>query len=741
MSRQAQPQFAFSAGEVSPLLYARPDYQRTQQGLRAANGFLPLRQGGITRAPGTTYRGEVAGGAVGAVRLISFEFSAGDAVVLEFTPNVMRVWRYGVLVDDPGSPGTPYQLVTQYDAASLSRLQWVQSADVIYLADGARPIQKLRRLALDNWTIEDFLPTDGPFLPSQDINVVSNSLVTSATITAPAGTFVPEMVGGLLRVEVDGFDDVPAWEPNEAVTQFHSRHYDGKVYFLHSTGADVGSVPPTHSDGREQVAEGVKWIYLNDKVGIARITQYNSSASVDVSIIRQFPQDLQTSGSARISFGAWSDYAGWPRAIEIYDQRLVAAGTALAPRMIAFSQLGIFDSWLPGTLDTDGFAYTISGSVSLNEIEWLATGLHGLYVGTTGEILATQGVDESRVVAPSNFTIRPMASVPASSIPPIMPTGFPIFVTKDRQRVFELRYAINEQGHQPRELSLPADHIAAVGFSAMAWQSTAHPLIWFARADGTLAAMLYDVDQDILGWVPMSVALGFVAGLCVTPDPITGQDIVTLAVSRFINGQYRMFIEEMALPYGTLQASVAPQKSHHLFAASEFAPGSATDKFSVSHLEGEDVWAWTEAGAFGPFTVPAGGEITLPQAVTSAIVGLHDPNHVGELMSLHPASSSGDTTGDDRRILPGSAVVLHRTAGGAVSFLERQFDEPGWFASDPEPLVRRPVADPAIDVVSGATRLAGQTGMAAEVSMRFMPDPGAPLTILAVTPAMQQESA
>lgn len=740
MSRQTQPQFAFSAGEVSPLLYARPDYQRTQQGLRSANGFLPLRQGGITRAPGTTYRGQAAGAGGGPVKLISFEFSAGDAVVLEFTPNLMRVWRYGVLVDEPGSPGTPYQLVTQFDAASLARLQWAQSADVIYFADGARPIQKLSRLALDNWTIEDFLPQDGPFLPSQDISVSSNSQVSNTTLTGPANTFSPDMVGGLIRVEIDGFEDTPAWTPNEAVPQFLTRHYDGKVYFLRQTGADVGSVPPTHSDGKEQVADGVIWEYLYDKVGIAIITQFNSSSSVDALIVRRFPLEVETQGAARISLGAWSDYAGWPRAIEIYDQRLVAAGTALAPRMICFSQLGIFDEWFAGTLDTDGFSYTISGSVSLNEIEWLATGLHGLYVGTTGEILATQGVDESRVVTPSNFTIRPMASVPASSIPPIMPTGFPIFVTKDRQRVFELRYAINEQGHQPRELSLPADHIAAVGFTDMAWQSTAHPLIWFARADGTLAALLYDVDQDILGWVPMSVALGFVASLCVTPDPITGQDIVTLAVSRFVNGQFQMFIEEMALPYGTLQASVAPQKSHHLFAASQFSPVSATDTFSVPHLKGEDVWAWTEAGAFGPFTVPAGGAITLPQAVTNAIVGLHDPNHIAELMSLHPASSSGDTTGDDRRILPGSAVVLHRTADGFVSFLERQFDEQGWFASDPEPLVRRPIADPAIDVVSGAARLVGQSGMAAEVSMRFMPAPGAPMTILAVTPAMQQES-
>ncbi|WP_010139741.1 hypothetical protein [Oceanicola sp. S124] len=39
------------------------------------------------------------------------------------------------------------------DQAAIDRLSWTQAADVIYLADGILPVQKLSRFALDNWTI------------------------------------------------------------------------------------------------------------------------------------------------------------------------------------------------------------------------------------------------------------------------------------------------------------------------------------------------------------------------------------------------------------------------------------------------------------------------------------------------------------------------------------------------------------------------------------------------------------
>ncbi|MGB1390665.1 MAG: hypothetical protein ACPG61_17465, partial [Paracoccaceae bacterium] len=92
-----------------------------------------MRQGGVTRMPGTIYRGATKNNQK--TRLVTFQFSENDAVTLEFSDGVMRVRRYGALVMDGPSP---YELVTPFLEADLDSLQWVQSADVIYLVDGKR---------------------------------------------------------------------------------------------------------------------------------------------------------------------------------------------------------------------------------------------------------------------------------------------------------------------------------------------------------------------------------------------------------------------------------------------------------------------------------------------------------------------------------------------------------------------------------------------------------------------------
>lgn len=53
MTRTSPQQRSFSSGEIDPLLHQRSDYQRNQSGLALCRGFLPLPQGGFTRAPGT----------------------------------------------------------------------------------------------------------------------------------------------------------------------------------------------------------------------------------------------------------------------------------------------------------------------------------------------------------------------------------------------------------------------------------------------------------------------------------------------------------------------------------------------------------------------------------------------------------------------------------------------------------------------------------------------------------------
>jgi hypothetical protein len=215
MTRTSPPQVAFSSGEIDPLLHRRFDYQRFQTGLATCRGFLPLAQGGFTRAPGTLHKGSTR--ADGQAVLLPFTFAVNDAVVLEFSDLKMRVWRYGQLVM---SGPDPFELTTPYPLASLARLQWVQSADVIYLADGLRPIQVLSRFALDNWTIASFNPNTGPFRVQnldKAVTVQASAATGTITLTASSALFASNHVGSAVDVSSKVGERIGHWCDSSAL--------------------------------------------------------------------------------------------------------------------------------------------------------------------------------------------------------------------------------------------------------------------------------------------------------------------------------------------------------------------------------------------------------------------------------------------------------------------------------------------------------------------------------------------
>lgn len=82
----------FTAGELTPLMYGRPELEPFQKGLSDCTNMRVLRHGGVTRREGTRYVGEVKD-STKAVRLIPFIFSEEDSVMLEVGAGYIRFWE------------------------------------------------------------------------------------------------------------------------------------------------------------------------------------------------------------------------------------------------------------------------------------------------------------------------------------------------------------------------------------------------------------------------------------------------------------------------------------------------------------------------------------------------------------------------------------------------------------------------------------------------------------------------
>lgn len=145
--RTYQP--SFTAGELSPALAARVDLAKFATGLRTASNLFIHPHGGVSNRAGLQFINAVKNSANNA-RLVPFQFNTEQSYILEFGDKYLRVYRDGGLVL---SGMAAYEVVTPYDHADVADLVYIQEADVMYICHPDYPVQKLGRLADDNWTL------------------------------------------------------------------------------------------------------------------------------------------------------------------------------------------------------------------------------------------------------------------------------------------------------------------------------------------------------------------------------------------------------------------------------------------------------------------------------------------------------------------------------------------------------------------------------------------------------------
>lgn len=740
MTRTTPAQRSFSSGEIDPLLAGRTDYQRTQTGLGYCNGFFPLVQGGITRAPGTLYRGRTKADAYAV--LVPFVFAADDACILEFTPNCMRVWRYGALVE--ASPGVPYALVTPFLLGNLPNLRWQQTADVVYLVDGSHRPQSLSRLALNSWTITSAKFDNGPFRLENDdqaLTLTASAAAGSITLTASAALFVSQHIGSLFWLTPSNLSTVPYWLANEAAAVGNHRIYDGKIYELTvRTPANVGPTPPLHDTGTVAVQSGVSWLYVSDLDGIVRISAVTDSTHATATVLRTIPEGCVALASYRWAEGAWSDKYGWPGAVQLYDQRLVFAATSAEPRSIWFSTAADFTDWFPGVDADQAFAFTIAGDGSINRILNLKTGKAGLHVLALGQEFSTRAESRNQVIGPTNAVFGMDSAVGSAPAAAITPYGSPIFIARDKARMVQIAYDLQSDANVATILSRPSQHLGAKGFEEIEWTSSPQPMAWIRRSIGDLVTMVYDPPEDVLGFARLTVAAGQVKSLAVTPDPVTGEDVVTAVIQRTINGLTIMAVEDFTPWYGILTGDLTPAEAQHFYCALTFTPGVATTVFALLHLIGQTVYAWTDLGEYGPFTVSAAGMVTLPDAVTRAHIGLFDTAHYIQTLDIQAAAPDGAAQGRQKRLQHRQTVSVAATAQGDIQSVWRELGEADGLSAAVK-LVPVQVAGQLTEIFTGQAVVDLMTPMAKEVFLRIRPFQGAPLTVTAIIPKVSEEGA
>lgn len=130
MSKQRTLARSFAGGEIAPELYGRLDLDKFQTGLALCRNFIPLPYGPVQNRPGFRYVNEVKD-STKAVRLIPFQFSVDETVVLEFGDQYIRFHTNGGTVLETAKNITG---ITQPAGVVTSNAHGFSNGDWVYLS-------------------------------------------------------------------------------------------------------------------------------------------------------------------------------------------------------------------------------------------------------------------------------------------------------------------------------------------------------------------------------------------------------------------------------------------------------------------------------------------------------------------------------------------------------------------------------------------------------------------------------
>lgn len=315
--------------------------------------------------------------------------------------------------------------------------------------------------------------------------------------------------------------------------------------------------------------------------------------------------------------GAWSEETGWPSCIAFYEGRLCFASTSEQPQTVWMSKVDDFTNF--GTSDpiedTDAINASIS-SEEINTIQWIAESSE-LFVGTTAALRTIGPNTSTGTFSPTNIRQKRETTYGASSVQPVRIGNVALYSGYYGKDLREAAYSYEANGYVSQDMSILAEHLLRGGIKQIAYAQTPVGVVWMVMDDGSLTAMTYERDQEVVAFHGHEIGgtSATVESVCAIPG--TGRDEVWFVVKRTVNGFPKRYLERLSEGH---ENGGDIEDATHLDCHLSYSGSSTTTLSGLSHLNGESVYVWSDAGKQGPYTV-SGGSITVGSAVTTACVG------------------------------------------------------------------------------------------------------------------------
>lgn len=595
---------SFSAGELSPTLYARVDFAKYHVGLAKCRNFFVDYRGGVSTRTGTSFVGRCRADNL-PTRLIDFQFSSTQMLVLQFGNLYMRVVQNGGLVLNTAKAISAISLANPGVFTSVAH-GYTNGMWVFLSSIGGMPTLNSLYGIIAAAAADTFQLTD-----------LNGTAISTATLPAYTGggtvasvfeLVTPYAAADLALIKYTQSADVmtlthPSY-PSQELTRLSNISWTIAPESIGATIAAPGALTATitplmagtaeyayvctavNAAGDESVASPIARVLLAVNIAaVAGSIALQATASVGAVGYNFYKAAPVSNGS--IPVGVNFGYIGSSTTVDFVDANIVGDFTTTPPThqnpfsgtnypsVVAYFQQrkGFFSSlaqlatmWFSKTgqylnfdvsspVQPDDAIEATLVSRQINAIQSVVGMPGGLVLFTTGGAWQVSGGSPNAPITPATITAVPQSYNGSSSLQALPVNDHLLYVQNRGAVVRELSYNFYANIYTGADISILSNHLFH-GYTLPEWTYAEEPykIIWAVRSDGALLSCTYVKEQELIGWAKHDT-LGFFKSI--TSIQEGAENVVYTIVQRTIQGNTVQYIERFAsrlMPYGAEDA-------------------------------------------------------------------------------------------------------------------------------------------------------------------------------------------
>jgi hypothetical protein len=355
-------------------------------------------------------------------------------------------------------------------------------------------------------------------------SAIPSGFTSTPTLSATTDYFVVSATQNTFKVATTAGGtpvDITAAPTSDDMTV--NKSFVDKDVYVRVTASSISGI--NAGDGFKSTDRG-RYLRLNSEIapqikwGYGEIIERLSGSETTVVLVKLKKAIAGVGATTEWQLGSFSETTGYPRTVQIYQQRLVYAGTSEEPQTLFFSRTGDFFNFAAteplgrstGQFDSAGrsiigeqiyednaLSLTIS-SDTVDQIEWLNEDRR-LTIATSGGVFQCYGTDDDLTLTPFNFTISKVSAwaCDSTALPSKVGNNL-LYVQNNGRKLRELAFDKLQDQYSAADLTLRSEDISESGLIATAYQDQPYSVLWCLRNDGRLAGLTYVDLLQMRAW-------------------------------------------------------------------------------------------------------------------------------------------------------------------------------------------------------------------------------------------------